>query len=59
MYMSLPFLFVEEWKKWYDDESLETLPIPTLEDRIQAQTNGEFMRMLLIRAMRDDRGKKF
>jgi len=46
----------KEWKKWYDDETPEECEIPILEERLVAQENGAFMRMLLIRALRDDRG---
>jgi len=44
-----------EWKKWYEAEAPETLPVPRLEDRLAAHPSGEFMRLLIVRSFRDDR----
>jgi dynein heavy chain len=44
-----------EWRKWYESEGPEALEMPSLEDRMNSHPSGNFMRMLLVRSMRDDR----
>jgi dynein heavy chain len=44
------------WKKWYDDNTPETLPIPGYEQQIKENRDtGAFLRLLLVRALRMDR----
>lgn len=44
-----------EWKKWYEAEAPEEMEVPKLEERLVQHPSGDFMRMLLIRMLRDDR----
>jgi dynein heavy chain len=46
---------VTEWKKWYEAEAPEEMEVPKLEERLNQHPSGPFMRMLLIRMLRDDR----
>eukprot|EP00466_Bigelowiella_natans_P018588 jgi/Bigna1/50235/estExt_Genewise1.C_710023 len=44
-----------EWKKWFDSLNPEELEIPSFEERLATDPSGPLMRLLLIRAFRDDR----
>jgi len=44
-----------EWSEWFGAEGPESLPIPKLEERLNTHPAGPFMRLLLIRAFRNDR----
>jgi dynein heavy chain len=46
---------VAEWRAWYESEAPEEMEIPKLEERLSQHPSGHFMRMLIIRCMRDDR----
>jgi len=53
----------EEWRKWFDNESPEALPVPKYEDQISVANNrgsgvGHFYKMLLCRSLRPDRTKQ-
>jgi len=44
------------WKKWYEDNTPEALPIPGYEQQIKEnRETGPFLRLLLVRALRMDR----
>lgn len=45
----------KEWQTWYEEEAPEGMPIPNIQERLEGHPSGSFMRMLLIRSMRDDR----
>eukprot|EP00471_Norrisiella_sphaerica_P006901 CAMPEP_0184484204 /NCGR_PEP_ID=MMETSP0113_2-20130426/5915_1 /TAXON_ID=91329 /ORGANISM="Norrisiella sphaerica, Strain BC52" /LENGTH=4710 /DNA_ID=CAMNT_0026865073 /DNA_START=240 /DNA_END=14372 /DNA_ORIENTATION=+ len=44
-----------EWKRWFDSLNPEELEIPSFEERLNSDPSGPLMRLLLIRAFRDDR----
>jgi dynein heavy chain len=44
------------WKKWFDENEPERCPVPDYEDRlIVEKTLGSFLRMVLVRCLREDR----
>merc|ERR1719387_50754 len=44
------------WKKWFDENEPENCPVPDYEERIvMERTLGAFVRMVLVRAIREDR----
>jgi dynein heavy chain len=44
------------WKKWFDENEPERCPVPDYEDRlIVEKTLGLFLRMVLVRSLREDR----
>ena len=44
------------WKKWYDDNTPEKLPVPGFEQQLKANIElGPFLRLLLVRSLRMDR----
>ena len=44
------------WKKWYEDNTPEALPLPSYEQQISDNKEiGPFLRLLLVRALRMDR----
>jgi dynein heavy chain len=44
------------WKTWFDDNKPEAMPIPDFEDRLsQERSMGGFLRLCLVRSMREDR----
>ena len=60
-FRDLPSLFINNeklWKQYYEDEQPENLEIPILQERMEQNGSGKkssFYKMLLIRAIRDDR----
>jgi dynein heavy chain len=45
-----------KWKAWYNDNEPERQPIPgNYQPRFEADPNGDFYRMLLVRSLREDR----
>ena len=44
-----------KWREWYEEESPEEAEIPSIEERLQTHPSGAFLRLLLVRSMRDDR----
>eukprot|EP00931_Biecheleriopsis_adriatica_P036383 TRINITY_DN2095_c0_g1_i5.p1 TRINITY_DN2095_c0_g1~~TRINITY_DN2095_c0_g1_i5.p1 ORF type:complete len:4649 (-),score=1173.32 TRINITY_DN2095_c0_g1_i5:61-14007(-) len=44
------------WRKWFDENSPESEPIPDYDDRINMdRTLGPFLRLITVRCMREDR----
>ncbi|KAL7522596.1 hypothetical protein ACHAWX_007291 [Stephanocyclus meneghinianus] len=44
------------WKRWYEDNAPEQIPIPDYEQRLLDQTDiGPFLKLLLVRCLRVDR----
>ena len=44
------------WRKWFDENEPERCPVPDYEDRITVdRTIGPFLRMVLVRSLREDR----
>jgi len=44
------------WKKWFDENEPESCPVPDYEERIiMERTIGPFLRLMLVRSMREDR----
>ncbi|ETO28518.1 axonemal dynein gamma heavy chain [Reticulomyxa filosa] len=43
------------WRLWYESETPESLDIPVLQERLQQIKMRSFMKMVLVRALRDDR----
>jgi dynein heavy chain len=44
------------WKRWYEDNEPEQIPIPYYQQKISEQSDiGPFMKLLLVRSMRVDR----
>jgi dynein heavy chain len=44
------------WKKWFDENEPENCPVPDYEERIvMERTLGAFVRMVLVRSIREDR----
>jgi len=44
------------WKKWYDENEPEGVPIPDYDERINMdRTLGPFLRLVVVRCMREDR----
>merc|ERR1719160_1164523 len=44
------------WKKWFDENEPENCPVPDYEERIvMERTLGPFVRMVLVRCIREDR----
>jgi len=44
------------WRKWFDESEPENCPVPEYEDRIVLErTIGPFLRLVLVRALREDR----
>merc|ERR1740117_1327001 len=44
------------WRKWFDENEPERCPVPDYEDRlIVEKTLGFFLRMVLVRSLREDR----
>eukprot|EP00956_Cyclotella_meneghiniana_P009264 scaffold12733_cov74-Cyclotella_meneghiniana.AAC.6 len=44
------------WRKWYDDNAPEQLPIPDYEQQLADQSEiGPFLKLLLVRSLRVDR----
>merc|ERR1712048_674719 len=44
------------WRKWFDENEPESVPVPDYEDRINMErTLGPFLRMVIVRSMREDR----
>jgi dynein heavy chain len=44
------------WKKWYEDNTPEALPLPSYDQQINENKDiGPFLRLLLVRALRMDR----
>ncbi|CEO98004.1 hypothetical protein PBRA_006118 [Plasmodiophora brassicae] len=43
------------WKQLYDQEAPEQCPIPHYEERLASNRTGPFLRLMLLRAFRDDR----
>merc|ERR1719284_1098399 len=44
------------WRKWFDENEPERCPVPDYEDRIIVEkTLGFFLRMVLVRCLREDR----
>eukprot|EP00971_Amphidinium_carterae_P111738 2212984-Amphidinium_carterae.1 len=44
------------WRKWYDENEPENMPVPDYEERINMErTLGPFIRLVLVRCMREDR----
>merc|ERR1719265_1227179 len=44
------------WKKWFDENEPENCPVPDYEERIvMERTLGAFVRMVLVRCIREDR----
>ena len=43
------------WKIWYEDECPENCEIPVLQERLSQVSCPSFMKMSLVRALRDDR----
>ncbi|CAE7640135.1 DNAH8 [Symbiodinium pilosum] len=44
------------WRKWFDESEPENSPVPEYEDRIvMERTIGPFIRLALVRALREDR----
>lgn len=45
-----------QWKKWYDENEPEGVPVPDYEERIRMErTLGPFLRLNIVRCMREDR----
>ena len=47
--------YEREWKRYFDENSPENVPIPEYEDKINAESIGPFLHLCLIRACREDR----
>merc|ERR1712079_562137 len=46
----------QNWKKWFDENEPESVPVPDYEERIiQERTIGPFLRLTIVRSMREDR----
>jgi dynein heavy chain len=49
----------QQWKKWYEDNEPENVPVPDYEgiifDNVSINANRSFHRLLLIRCLREDR----
>jgi dynein heavy chain len=45
----------KDWRQWYESEAPEELPIPRVDDRLQSNALGAFMRLLVVRSFRPDR----
>jgi len=46
----------QNWKRWFDENEPEGVPVPDYEERIaQERTIGPFLRLLVVRFMREDR----
>jgi len=44
------------WRKWFDENEPEGVPVPDYEERIAMERNlGPFMRLVIVRFMREDR----
>jgi dynein heavy chain len=44
------------WRKWFDENEPENVPIPDYDDRIAMDRSlGPFLRLVLVRSMREDR----
>merc|ERR1740138_1053390 len=44
------------WRKWFDENEPESVPVPDYEERITMErTLGPFLRLVLVRSMREDR----
>mmetsp|Transcript_3629 Transcript_3629/g.6367 ORF Transcript_3629/g.6367 Transcript_3629/m.6367 type:complete len:3156 (-) Transcript_3629:97-9564(-) len=44
------------WRKWFDENEPEGVPVPDYEDRMNMdRTLGPFLRLVLVRCMREDR----
>merc|ERR1712048_934244 len=44
------------WRKWYDENEPEGVPVPDYEERINMErTLGPFLRLVIVRSMREDR----
>jgi len=44
------------WKKWFDENEPESVPVPDYEERIgMERVLGQFLRLMLVRCMREDR----
>eukprot|EP00931_Biecheleriopsis_adriatica_P081370 TRINITY_DN5469_c0_g1_i3.p1 TRINITY_DN5469_c0_g1~~TRINITY_DN5469_c0_g1_i3.p1 ORF type:complete len:4660 (-),score=1275.41 TRINITY_DN5469_c0_g1_i3:88-14067(-) len=44
------------WRKWFDENEPENCPVPEYEERITSErTLGSFVRLVLVRALREDR----
>merc|ERR1712048_1084536 len=44
------------WRKWYDENEPESVPVPDYEERINMErTLGPFIRLVIVRCMREDR----
>jgi len=44
------------WRKWFDENEPENCPVPDYEERIiMERTIGPFVRLVLVRALREDR----
>ena len=47
---------ITRWKAWYNDNEPERQSIPgNYQPRFEADSNGDFYRMLLVRSLREDR----
>merc|ERR1712050_491847 len=46
----------QNWRKWFDENEPESVPVPDYEDRIvQERMIGPFLRLTIVRSMREDR----
>eukprot|EP00928_Gymnodinium_smaydae_P031098 TRINITY_DN22944_c0_g2_i2.p1 TRINITY_DN22944_c0_g2~~TRINITY_DN22944_c0_g2_i2.p1 ORF type:complete len:3465 (-),score=972.42 TRINITY_DN22944_c0_g2_i2:18-9410(-) len=46
----------EAWRKWYDENEPESVPVPDYEDRLSIErVLAPFLRLCLVRCMREDR----
>eukprot|EP00928_Gymnodinium_smaydae_P031101 TRINITY_DN22944_c0_g4_i1.p1 TRINITY_DN22944_c0_g4~~TRINITY_DN22944_c0_g4_i1.p1 ORF type:complete len:1938 (-),score=445.97 TRINITY_DN22944_c0_g4_i1:215-5482(-) len=44
------------WRKWFDENEPESVPVPDYEERINMErTLGPFVRLVIVRCMREDR----
>lgn len=44
------------WRKWYDENEPESVPVPDYDERINMdRTLGPFLRLTIVRSMREDR----
>jgi dynein heavy chain len=44
------------WRKWFDENEPESVPVPDYEERIAMErTLGAFLRLVIVRSMREDR----
>jgi dynein heavy chain len=44
------------WKKWFDENEPESVPVPDYEERLNMERNlGSFLRMVIVRSLREDR----